>query len=77
MKELVKSYIEQAHTYLATAKQLRERYEYPEAVRAAQMCVELCLKAILKANGIEPPHKHDVGRELLAIQEKLPPNFKS
>jgi HEPN domain-containing protein len=75
-EELVQNYIDQAHTYLETAKQLRERYEFPEAVRAAQTCVELCLKAILKSKGIDPPHKHDVGRELLVIQEKLPTNFR-
>jgi HEPN domain-containing protein len=76
VEDLVKSYVAQARTYLDTAKQLRERYEFPEAVRAAQTCVELCLKAILKSAGIDPPHKHDVGRELLAVQEKLPATFR-
>lgn len=70
-EDLVSSYREQAYTHLNTARTLHEHHEYPECIQSAQRCVELLLKAVLKKNGVEPPHKHEVGAELGQISDKI------
>ena len=42
------------------------------AVRLSQECVELALKALLIAAGIDPPKWHDVGKVLRDNSPKLP-----
>ena len=41
-------------------------------VRESQEVVELTLKALLRAVGVEPPRTHDVSDVLLAERERLP-----
>ncbi len=43
-------------------------------VRLSQECVELALKALLMAAGIDPPKWHDVGKVLRDNAKKLPKN---
>ncbi|MDI6814781.1 MAG: HEPN domain-containing protein [Dehalococcoidales bacterium] len=74
-EDLVSSYKEQAYTHLEMARTLYEHYEYPECIQSAQRCVELFLKAVLKKNGVEPPHKHDVGAELAQISDKISDSY--
>lgn len=76
-EELVKDYVEQAATHRDSARTLQEHWEYPESVQMSQKCVELCLKAVLKRYGVEPPHKHDVGAELAQISPKFPKGFQA
>jgi hypothetical protein len=76
-ENLPKEYLEQAETHCKSAKTLFEHWESPESIQMSQRCVELCLKAVLKQYGIEPPHKHDVGAELAQISAKLPESFQA
>ena len=46
------------------------------AVRLSQECVELALKALLIATGIDPPKWHDVGKVLRDNVAKLPSSVR-
>lgn len=50
---------------------------YPYAVRLSQECVELSLKAVLKAVGIEYPKIHDVSDVLAEVKGRFPEWFKA
>ena len=45
---------------------------WADVVRESQEAVELALKALLRACGIDPPRIHDVSEVLLRAQERLP-----
>jgi len=49
---------------------------YPDVVRYSQECVELCLKAALRAVGVEYPKEHDVSRILKAVKDRFPEWFR-
>lgn len=69
---LAESYIRKAKARLKALAVLREEDAHSDVVREAQEIVELALKGILRAVGIEPPKFHDVGGLLLAHAGKLP-----
>ncbi|RLI23707.1 hypothetical protein DRO58_08680, partial [Candidatus Bathyarchaeota archaeon] len=56
--KVAKSYLRQAKARLEDAKEAFLESNYPYAVRLSQECVELSLKAVLKAVGIEYPKIH-------------------
>lgn len=58
--KIAKSYLRQAEARLRDAIDAFSESNYPYAVRLSQECVELSLKAVLKAVGIEYPKIHDV-----------------
>jgi HEPN domain-containing protein len=74
--ELARSNVRQAEDRLTTARIALERGNYPYAVRQAQVCVELSLKACLRLVGIEPPKWHDVGPIIRRERENFPEWFK-
>jgi HEPN domain-containing protein len=74
--ELARSNVRQAEDRLTTARIALERGNYPYAVRQAQECVELSLKACLRLVGIEPPKWHDVGPIIRKERENFPEWFK-
>ncbi|HSN53469.1 MAG TPA: HEPN domain-containing protein, partial [Candidatus Sulfomarinibacteraceae bacterium] len=49
-----------------------EHNGWADVVREAQEVVELALKGLLRAHGIEPPRIHDVSEVLLAERKRLP-----
>ena len=51
---------------------LRDEEAHSDVVREAQELVELALKGVLRAIGIEPPKFHDVGGLLLEHAAKVP-----
>jgi HEPN domain-containing protein len=59
-RDLAKSYIWKAETRLDALEALRKRQNYSDVVREAQETVELALKGMLRAIGVEPPKYHDV-----------------
>ncbi len=73
--DLAEAMLAQAHDRLATAERANANGNYSYAVRSSQECVELSLKAALRAVGVEYPKKHDVGRVLLRIKERFPAWF--
>jgi len=79
-QSLARSYLVKAQKRLKALAVLRDEGAYSDVIREAQELVELALKGMLRAAGIEPPKFHDVGGLLLeharkfsqAAREQLP-----
>ena len=69
---LAQSYLEKATKRLKILPVLLGEKAYSDVIREAQEIVELALKGILRAIGVEPPKQHDVGYLLLEFKERLP-----
>jgi HEPN domain-containing protein len=74
--DLGRSYLRSARRRMATLSVLREAGGHNDVVREAQHIVELALKAMLRAVGVDPPHLHDVGQMLLDKAELFPDSVK-
>lgn len=64
--------LQQSYYRLKTAGRASEEGAYAYAIRAAQECVELSLKAALRVMGIEYPKRHDVSRVLMKTKNRFP-----
>jgi HEPN domain-containing protein len=64
-ESLARSYLSKAQKRLKALAVLRDEGAHSDVVREAQELVELALKGMLRAVGIEPPKFHDVGGLLL------------
>jgi len=73
--EIAEAMIQQAHDRLVTAERATSNQNYSYAVRSSQECVELSLKAALRAVGVEYPKKHDVSRVLVRVRDRFPSSF--
>lgn len=71
-KNLASDYLIRAGHRMVALEVLMNRKSYPDVVCKAQEVVELCLKALLRISGIEPPRSHDVGDILADSISKLP-----
>lgn len=71
-RSLAESYLLKAQVRLEVLELLRRRAAHSDVVREAQELVELALKGMLRAAGIEPPHVHDVGPLLREHADKFP-----
>lgn len=67
---LAQSYLKKASDRLDILALLIRKGAYSDVVREAQEIVELALKGMLRAVGIEPPKIHDVGGLLREHKEK-------
>jgi len=74
--KIAKSYLRQAKARLKDAKEAFLESNFPYAVRLSQECVELSLKAVLKAVGIEYPKVHDVSDVMVEVKERFPEWFR-
>jgi len=74
---VAKAYLRQAGARLKDARDALLEGNYPYAVRLSQECVELSLKAVLKAVGIEYPKIHDVSDILVDVEERFPEWFRA
>lgn len=70
--ELTAAYLEKATVRLDALDFYKQREAYSDVVREAQSVVELTLKALLRALGVEVPKIHDVGRTLEGSKDLLP-----
>jgi len=75
--KVAKAYLRQAEARLKDAKDALLEGNYPYAVRLSQECVELSLKAALKAVGIEYPKIHDVSDILVEVEARFPEWFRA
>jgi HEPN domain-containing protein len=75
-ESLARSYLVKARARLKALAVLRDEEAHSDVVREAQELVELALKAMLRAVGIEPPKFHDVGGLLLEHEEKFSRNAR-
>lgn len=71
--ELTKAYIKKAQVRFKALSFYKQHQSYSDVVREAQEMVELLLKAVLRAIGVEVPKIHDVGRSLEKNRHLLPP----
>src|SRR5262247_4146885 len=70
-EDLARAYIRKARARLGALAHLRDAGDHSDVVREAQELVELALKAMLRAIGIEPPRLHDVGPLLVEYQSRF------
>jgi HEPN domain-containing protein len=73
---LARSYLLKAQKRLKALAVLRDEDAHSDVVREAQELVELALKGVLRAIGVEPPKFHDVGGLLLEHRDKLSPEAR-
>lgn len=71
-RELVRDHLRRATVRLQALDVLYEGRSWPDVVRESQEVVELTLKALLRAAGIEPPRIHDVSPVLLSERSRMP-----
>lgn len=76
-RELGEAYLEDASLSLEECRIALDNGYYHRAVRRAQECVELCLKAVSRLFGIEYPRTHDVNGILLKIKDMFPAWFRA
>lgn len=70
--DLARDYIRRAEVRVRALQVLFEGESWADVVRESQEVVELALKALLRANGIDPPRIHDVSEVLIAERARLP-----
>ncbi len=72
-QSLAQSYLAKAKVRLKALAVLRDEGGFSDVVREAQELVELALKGMLRAAGVEPPKFHDVGGLLVEHSAKFVP----
>jgi HEPN domain-containing protein len=70
--DLARDYIHRAEVRLRALDVLYDAESWADVVRESQEVVELALRALLRAHGIDSPRVHDVSDVLLAERERLP-----
>ncbi len=73
---LAQSYLDKAEKRFKALAVLRAEGANSDVVREAQELVELALKGMLRAIGVEPPKYHDVGGLLLEHRNKIAPEVR-
>jgi HEPN domain-containing protein len=71
-RTLAADYVRRAEARVRALDVLFEAESWADVVRESQEVVELALKGLLRAMGVEPPRVHDVADVLLAERERLP-----
>jgi HEPN domain-containing protein len=71
-RELATDHLRRARARLLALDVLFDARSWADVVRESQEVVELALKGLLQASGIEPPRVHDVADVLLAERAALP-----
>jgi len=71
-RSLAADYVRRATARVRALDVLFEAESWADVVRESQEVVELALKGLLRAWGVEPPRIHDVSDVLLAERERLP-----
>jgi len=69
---LAHDYVRRAGIRLGAIDVLFAAESWADVVRECQEVVELALKGLLRAHGVEPPRIHDVSDVLLAERERFP-----
>ena len=71
-RTLAADHVRRADARLKALDALYEAKSWADVVRESQETVELALKGLLRAAGIDPPRVHDVADVLEAERERLP-----
>ena len=70
--ELAIDYVRRAGVRLEALDVYFRAESWADVVRESQELVELALKGLLRASGVQPPRIHDVSDVLLAERDRLP-----
>jgi HEPN domain-containing protein len=70
--DLAADYVRRSAARLAALDSLFAAESWADVVRESQEVVELALKGLLRASGIEPPRIHDVSDVLVSERSRLP-----
>lgn len=76
LTRLAEDYFRRATVRVKSAELAYSEKSYPDVVRYSQECVELSLKAALRAVGVEYPKEHDMSRILKAVKDRFPEWFR-
>jgi HEPN domain-containing protein len=76
-RELAADYVRRAEARLKAVAVLFEEKSWPDVVPESQEVVELALKGLLRACGVEAPRIHDVSDVLLAERSRLPEGLQA
>jgi len=71
-RELAADHVRRAEARLLALDVLFDAESWADVVRESQEALELALKGLLRACGVDPPRSHDVSEVLLAERERLP-----
>lgn len=71
-RDLASDHVRRAEARLSAVDALAERQSWADVVRESQEVVELALKGLLRAHGVDPPRIHDVADVLLNERARLP-----
>ncbi len=71
-RDLAADHLRRATARLRALDVLYEAGSWADVVRESQEVVELTLKGLLRACGVDPPRIHDVADVLLAERDRLP-----
>jgi len=71
-QDLAADYVRRASARVKALDVLFEEESWADVVREAQEIVELALKGLLRASGVEPPRIHDVADVLREEHARLP-----
>jgi HEPN domain-containing protein len=74
--DLARDYVRRAVVRLEALDVLFDGESWADVVREAQEIVELTLKGLLRACGIDPPRIHDVSELLLNERDRLPADLR-
>jgi HEPN domain-containing protein len=73
---LAADHVRRAEIRLEALDVLFKHESWADVVRESQEVVELALKGLLRAYGVEPPRIHDVSEVLLAESRRLPKDLQ-
>jgi HEPN domain-containing protein len=71
-RDLAADHLRRAGARLRALDVLFEEGSWADVVRESQEVVELTLRGLLRARGVEPPRIHDLADVLLAERDRLP-----
>lgn len=75
-RDLARDHVRRAEIRLRALDVLFDGESWADVVRESQEVVELTLKGLLRAHGVEPPRVHDVSDVLEAESHRLPEALK-
>jgi HEPN domain-containing protein len=75
-RNLARDYVRRAEARLAAIDVLYDAASWADVVRESQEVVELALKGLLRAHGVEAPRVHDVSDVLRAERGRLPASIQ-
>jgi hypothetical protein len=71
-RDLAADHVRRAGVRLRALDVLHDSGSWADVVRESQEIVELALKGLLRACGVDPPRLHDVADVLVAERDRLP-----